>query len=746
MAATQSGAVVGNKVLANGATTFGYKATVTSADVAISDGTTAGNITLTGAALTTVGLSSSGEKNTVGTIDVAGASAITLAAATNLTATAISTSYAGTAGTLTITGAGAASIGTLDAGLNTIDASANSGGMTALIGTETDTVITGSSGADKITASSTDTIANSAKLAVNAGAGSDTLVVGDGSDIDTALDGARYTGFEALSVSANQNVSLVSGITSIAVTADTADLTSLTATQANAITISDAAGDDVHTGLYVGLNDSTGAADSTTITLADAVATQNVGITELDVRGIETVNIIASTGTNTTGQSAIDFEASDSDAVSAVNISGSADVQLTVDANTLDVVAVNIDASGLTGTGDFTLVATSLVNGSTVTGTANGDVMDISTIEGVTYVGGAGTDTFQGLFADLMNNGTARSSFDGGTGTDTLKIEDTGAITITDNHFLGSSNMEKINVVATGAGDVSITTGSSFNSAFSDGVTFTTGALANDDFFLLDATAATAAMDVTVSAGLLLGDNAAADDVTIRTGSANDTIDAQLTGFVSAANGGSIIISSGGGNDTINLDTGATFANNTNDQIVTIDGGAGQDTITKAAVANGTDAKAATVFVIGSGESTTAAYDTISGFVEGGATTSDHSDLLDFAGTGAVTDFTATANSGTILSHNLSNGYATFDDAETFGAAIKITSSNLDDVIGYLAANTATNDVAAFAFDKDGDGTSESTMVYHNGTVDSLVLLDGNSTIDHLVAAASTTAGEMFIA
>ena len=73
-----------------------------------------------------------------------------------------------------------------------------------------------------------------------------------------------------------------------------------------------------------------------------------------------------------------------------------------------------------------------------------------------------------------------------------------------------------------------------------------------------------------------------------------------------------------------------------------------------------------------------------------------------------------------------------------------INSSNLADVIGYLAANTTTNEVVAFLYDNNGDGSNDGSMVYGNQAADSLVFLSG-TTVVTLVAANATTDGALFI-
>ena len=150
--------------------------------------------------------------------------------------------------------------------------------------------------------------------------------------------------------------------------------------------------------------------------------------------------------------------------------------------------------------------------------------------------------------------------------------------------------------------------------------------------------------------------------------------------------------------------------------------------------------------LVTSGESTTTAYDTVVG-IDLGAT-SDIGDKIDFTGSGVVTDFTNSVDGTLIKSHALSNGVATFDDAAVHATALVINSTNLADVVSYLAANTDNADVAAFLFDSTGNGTNDSTMVYHNGDageVDSLVLLSGIS-VTALNASVVETAGHLTIA
>ena len=115
-------------------------------------------------------------------------------------------------------------------------------------------------------------------------------------------------------------------------------------------------------------------------------------------------------------------------------------------------------------------------------------------------------------------------------------------------------------------------------------------------------------------------------------------------------------------------------------------------------------------------------------------------DELDFAGTAAIGTLATSTDYGTILSHSISAGIASFDDASAYATALIINSTNLADVVGYLAANTATNDVVAFLYDSDSNGSADATMVYHNGATDSLVQLTGITTADSVVIT-NTAAG-----
>ena len=74
----------------------------------------------------------------------------------------------------------------------------------------------------------------------------------------------------------------------------------------------------------------------------------------------------------------------------------------------------------------------------------------------------------------------------------------------------------------------------------------------------------------------------------------------------------------------------------------------------------------------------------------------------------------------------MTSGIITFDDQDTYAAALIINSNNLSDTTSYLTNNiTTAYQTVAFAYDKNSDGSADSTFVYNagTGTKDSLVLL-----------------------
>jgi hypothetical protein len=747
MTAAQSATMDGG----SGGMGAGYGATVTSATLGVSGGTTAGNLTLTGAAVTTAAITASGTTNVVGTIDLAAASTVTLDAATKFTATQIDTTA--TAGTLTINGAGAVNIGVLDDGFTTVNAAGNSGGVTITgPANSPNASITLSSGNDVFTTDD-DGFSAAQTFAVNAGDGDgDILVVAAAADINAAGESARYTNFETVRIGDTYDADQIAGITGLQLTgAASKSYTDLTATQAASIQVR---GDE--TSATFALKTATGTADALNLTMGTGLTTSAATdiVTGMTVTGFESLSVTENGGGSATAganQTAI-VAAFTGATLNNIDLAGRA-VTLS---NIATTVAVDIDGTALTGNGNATglqglSVAGSAVAGSAIHGSAVNDSMTAGA-EGSTYNGNAGNDAFSATAAIILADGATDIVMNGGAGTDTLTLTNTTGNTITDTHFTNISAMEALTLTNTGAGDTSITTGAAFNTAFANGITITSGDISATKDITVAAGLSTVDMTVTIAATSQTG--ASTETNSIVTGTGADTVTYTDLGWVGAASGtasGTFAVDTNAGDDTISM----TFGTLTNDQtgsFIVITGGSGQDSMTlNAAKLNdddGTGVVGHVTFAFAAGDSNTVTYDTITGFDL--ATATLVSDGLDFEGTGAVTTFTANNDFGTIKSHSNSTGIVTFDDSSSFLAALTINSGNLADAVGYLAGNLAANDVAAFVYDSTGDGAADGTMVFHQGSAasvaDDLVFLAGVTAADKLITTNDEGANDLFIA
>jgi len=706
----------------------------------------AGNATGTA---TTATITSTGAANTTGTVDLANATltSVTINATTNLTGDMLSqaTDQVGTGGAVTVSGA--ATLVTFTAALDNTIATLNASGMTAggisaTLGSLVTQTVTGGAGADVITTGAVLTTGS-----VNAGAGTDTLVVtAGGTHLATAALGAKYTNFETLRLNDSQDMSVISGITAVELNAMTnKSVTNMTATQAAAVKVLA----DQTTGVTFALATSTGTSDVLSITAGRGLTTDAVAdLVILTANGFETINVTAVAGpTATAGVNKTTSIASfATDKVTAINLMGTA-FSITNAATTL---ASTINASALTGDDattelGLTIGSTTFVAGSTVTGS---DYVDNVTLaagtEGVTLNLGAGNDLVTVNVASLVADASNDGAINGGTGTtDTLTINDAATVTMTDNHFIKVSNMDKL-TLSGGTGATSITAGAAFNAAFASGVTITQAGH-TDTNTAVSYALGLSTVNTTVALTSTTNGDATTEDLSVVTGSGTDTITISDTSFVGAtgADAAQIIVTAGAGNDTISVSYGTLVSDNTSTSVV-ITGGTGADAITKV----GTNADAIqgiTNFVVAAGDSTATAYDTITGFDI--ATAGTFSDNLDFTGTSAVGTLATSTDSGTILSHSITTGFAKFDDAAVYAAELVINSTNLADVVAYLAANTATLDTVAFTYDSDNNGAVDATMVFNNGTTDSLVMLAGVTTATAVVltGAAASTAFELNI-
>ncbi len=180
-----------------------------------------------------------------------------------------------------------------------------------------------------------------------------------------------------------------------------------------------------------------------------------------------------------------------------------------------------------------------------------------------------------------------------------------------------------------------------------------------------------------------------------------------------------------------------------------INAGAGLDTVVVAA--------GDTVLTIGGtgNAGTIAGFDVVSNLAAGTGTV--NSETLNTVGTASVVGNTAsfdgnnstlTIGSAVVASHAISNGIITFDDADTFGSALVIsTAADVAAVVQYLQANDLGNAGATVAFDVGADtyvytqGSDEGT----NNTLDVLVQLVGVQATS-LITTNAVDANALFIA
>jgi hypothetical protein len=407
---TVDGLASGTKVSLN-ATTGGtvtpqYAPGATEAVLSLAGGVTGTTLLLGAGSVTSATLTSSGSTNTLSSFNLVNASvsALTLVADADLFLFTLRGSLAG--GTdVTVSGTGAVTLAVVDASVTRIDASANSGGLTATLAPTNTTVnVVGSSANDVITAGTAVLTTGT----VDAGAGTaDRLIVTDLTDL------SRYTGFEVLQVQdgADVDVSTAVGITAIAIddrsiVAGTT-VSKLTPAQAAAITILRAGA----TGnLTIALNDASGSADVVKASVATTAASglsQNIDLSSLALDGIETLELTGNGVTSATGFITLDTRYAL--ALKSISIQSTGFVLVNVDAAQAATNLV-IDASASTGSGSLAGPAYTTATGVTLKAGSGNYTLNGSTRDDV-LVGGSGRDTLLG------SGGNDLFVFNGGTST-----------------------------------------------------------------------------------------------------------------------------------------------------------------------------------------------------------------------------------------------------------------------------------------------------------------------------------------
>jgi Ca2+-binding RTX toxin-like protein len=333
-------------------------------------------------------------------------SASTLAAVTATGATKISVNATAA---LTITGA-------LSTAALTVDASSSTAGVSLAATGAADYTITGGSGNDTVDIGNELTTADS----LIGGAGVDTLVVTDSSDIVADL---KVSGFETVRLSeAGQTADLqyLSGITTIAYRAGAANsTTAINVAEGTAVLIDDDATTLTHT---VKDASNAGVTNSVTVTIDNDTDETDIDIgTAFVAAGVETLSFV-SRGITSPAAAAAGSENSIASLVGStglvtVNASGASDFEITSTGAIATLTAVN--AAGMTGRFTVTNASTATAR-TTITGGSGADtITGRSSLDSI--LGGAGNDTIDGADGnDYVDGGAGVDSITGGTGNDTI--------------------------------------------------------------------------------------------------------------------------------------------------------------------------------------------------------------------------------------------------------------------------------------------------------------------------------------
>ena len=189
-------------------------------------------------------------------------------------------------------------------------------------------------------------------------------------------------------------------------------------------------------------------------------------------------------------------------------------------------------------------------------------------------------------------------------------------------------------------------------------------------------------------------------------------------------------ISGGKGNDSFTITKAQTT-----DSVLTIEGGEGKDQVS-------INTTAKTTIKISDGDSVKGSNDVIYGFKTG------DKDKLDLATTtiGNEADAAADiANDIKAWGTNAKGKAKFYSDAAHTNETI-VNSKNLDSVLKYLAEKlNGTGKTVAFDYDRDGDGTADSTYVFQDGNKDTVVELAGTTGTTGLHTGAGADANDIVI-
>lgn len=467
----------GNNVLTNlGNVSFNMATATDAVSIAIDGGVknvVAPTITATAGTATAATISSTGAANTVGAVKLSGGTntvtSLTVNAATNLTAALTATDFAGTA-KLVVTGAGKVN---LDAGFDgdTIDASANTGGLTISTTTGVTKSVIGSAAADSVTLIGTLTSAGKIDL----GAGNDMLLTGLGAAIvgTNVIDGGAGTDSISASLINAANAAAIKNFENLDLSAHTAtalDVELVTGSAITGLTLAGGVGGATLTNVAAGVGLSVagantgvttigvkgaaaGTADTFAVTFAGAAAAPlaaSIKAGTVVLNGVETVSVASAGAANTWNSIALT-----DDKLKVVTITGDKNLDLTF-----------VGANG-TNTGVGLGGGVNTIDGSAATGKLNINTTDVTADDkasvGLTVKGGSAADTIT-----LAQKATV----DAGAGNDTIVSAATGGT------FTGGAGNDKFDVAlakATGATEATAVLATVTDFAAGDSVKLLTG-------------------------------------------------------------------------------------------------------------------------------------------------------------------------------------------------------------------------------------------------------------------------------
>ena len=491
-----------------GATTTVSGLGASTAATVTSVGTTAGsNVTVTYTGVTgssdasTLTFGSGGNANSVlsalgietlnlnftGKVNFGGAAVLTNLKTLNLNAGGTSTltlsGATGTKAAVNVSGAGGVTLGTLNASIATVDASASTAGVT-LTTDAAQTSIKGGSGTDKITVGAAPTTT----LSVTAGAGNDTVTV---SALDLTVSGAIDGTNEIIDGGDGTDTLVIdeADLTAALVKANVAKATSFEVLQAAAAVTAFAANGFAQASFTFAADNTVGAARTytadagDTLTLSASNSAHTLTLNPILDSGTDVINLtLASVATSLT-QFGITISQ-----VETLNISSLDLLPTTPTTNTITTLTVqNNTKINITGNADLTFTTATgtelTIDGSAATGKL-----------GITVVGGNDTIT-GGSAVDTLNGGAGIDTINGGGGNDVI----TGGVGA---DILTGGDGADIFIVSTAAAATDSTTSAAdsitdFNTGGSDVLRF----LAADNKAGAATNAPVAAATVQISAG-----------------------------------------------------------------------------------------------------------------------------------------------------------------------------------------------------------------------------------------------------